>query len=233
MYCTTEWLNGFDCIPCHTSNYAQLGGRDVDTIVVHYTGNSKDTARANGRYFQNSGIGASAHFFIDDNEVIQSVPLNSRAWHAGSKSVNQVGIGLEMCTSGNYIVSEATKKRTIRLIVQLMSIYGISKVIRHYDVTGKECPAQMAGKDNAEWNKFLVDIKNAYDEYSKPVADNTLGGEIMYKTVNDVPDWAKNCVIELVNKGVIADGNKLNLSEEGLRIVVFLYRAVYATNKAE
>ena len=33
-------------------------------------------------------------------------------------------------------------------------------VVRHYDVTHKSCPAQMAGTNNAEWNSFKDMVKN-------------------------------------------------------------------------
>ena len=157
-------------IECHTSNYAKTGGRHIQYVIIHYTGNSSDTAIANGRYFAGANRNASAHYFVDNDVIVQSVPLKYRAWHSGSKSYNEQGIGIEMCCSGNFKVSETTKKRTIGLIVKLFKYLRFTAddvdgcLIRHYDVTGKECPAQMAGKNNPEWEQFKKDVKAAMAE---------------------------------------------------------------------
>lgn len=44
----------------------------IKYIVVHYTGNNGDTAYSNTNYFR-SYRGASAHYFVDDKSIWQSV----------------------------------------------------------------------------------------------------------------------------------------------------------------
>lgn len=164
----------------NSTNYANVGTRAVNYIVMHYTGNSKDTAKANANYFQGAGRGASAHFFVDNNEIYQSVELRDRAWHCGGSSYyhakcrNTNAFGIEMCTSGNYKVSSKTKENAAYLCAYLCKMLGITAskvdtyVLRHYDVTHKSCPAQMAGSNNAEWNNFKTKVKNILnDEASK------------------------------------------------------------------
>ena len=157
----------------HESNYTKLSSRDVQYIVVHYTGNTSDRAVDNAAYFAGANRGCSAHLFVDDNAIYLSVPMNSRAWHCGDTSYwhpycrNNNSIGIEMCCSGNYKVSEATKAQAIELVAALCKQMGIkakdvdSYVLRHYDVTGKNCPAQMAGSNNTEWKEFKVAIEKA------------------------------------------------------------------------
>lgn len=48
------------------SNYYSYSSREVKYIVIHYTGNSKDTAKANANYFAGGSRGASAHYFVDN-----------------------------------------------------------------------------------------------------------------------------------------------------------------------
>ena len=83
--------------------------KKVNNIVVHYTANDGDTARNNGNYFSQPNRNASAHYFVDENEIIQSVKDTDTAWHCGAKSYkhelcrNDNSIGIEMC-SGQGIV---------------------------------------------------------------------------------------------------------------------------------
>ena len=158
---------------CNAGNYEACSARDISYIVMHYTGNKKDTALNNAKYFQTAGRNASAHFFVDDNNIYQSVALNNKAWHCGTNKQyyhnccrNANSIGIEMCTNGSYKVSEKTKENAIALCAYLCKKHGIVSanvdkyVLRHYDVTHKNCPAQMAGANNAEWQAFLSAVKS-------------------------------------------------------------------------
>lgn len=156
---------------CHTSNYTNVTERTIEYIVFHYTGNSKDTAANNANYFMGANRGASAHYFVDDTSIWQSIDVNDRAWHCGTDGTyyhnycrNTNSIGIEMCcTAGNYKISNKTKENAAQLGAALCKYFGITDidkyVLRHYDVTHKSCPAQMAGSNNAEWKAFKTRIK--------------------------------------------------------------------------
>ena len=62
----------------HKSNYGgKRSTKDIDYIVIHYTGNSGDTALNNCKYFQGASRGASAHYFVDGGKYIyKSVAVN-------------------------------------------------------------------------------------------------------------------------------------------------------------
>ena len=99
-------------IKCNSTNYQMTSKRKVDYIVVHYTGNSEDIAVNNAKFFQDANRKASAHFFVDDTSIYQSIDLKDSAWHCGSSNYrharcrNLNSIGIEMCcTAGNYMVS--------------------------------------------------------------------------------------------------------------------------------
>ena len=103
---------------------------------------------------------------------MQSVKLKDRAWHVGANSYkhktcrNTNSIGIEMCTSGGYKVSAKTKQNAAYLCAYLCRLLGITAgqvdtyVLRHWDVTDKNCPAQMAGNGNAEWTAFKAEVKS-------------------------------------------------------------------------
>ena len=145
----------------------------IDYIVIHYTANNGDTAVNNGNYFRNNNIGASAHFFVDSNGVVNSVPVNYEAWHCGydpggryyhPACRNWNSIGIELCDdnpSGGIYPSAKTIANAIALTKELMKKYNVpaSHVVRHYDVTHKLCPAYWSGseKKNKLW---LTEFKN-------------------------------------------------------------------------
>ena len=155
-----------------SANYTNCNERDISYIVIHYTGNAKDSALSNAKYFANGARNASAHFFVDDNNIYQSVELCDKAWHCGSSKGYKTGcrndnsIGIEMCTSGKYQVSTITQSNAIYLTAMLCRKLGIQAhmvdkyILRHYDVvkTNKKCPAQFVD-DQAQWNNFKAILK--------------------------------------------------------------------------
>lgn len=180
----SDTINGIkinSSIRCHSSNYTNKSSRDVDFIVLHYTGNSRDLAVNNVKYFAGANRSASAHFFVDDNEIYQGIELRDYAWHCAGGAWqhpscrNTNSWGIEMCCSGNYIVSEKTKENAAYLTAHLCKLIGVTAntvdtyVLRHYDTTHKLCPAQMAGKDNKEWIAFKQMVKNILNGSSSTV----------------------------------------------------------------
>ena len=151
--------------PANPSNYG--GSRPLSSIryiVIHYTGNNGDTAAGNGNYFQKNVVKTSAHYFVDSTTIVQSVPDSRIAWHCGAKvylhreARNANSIGIELCDDvkdGTVYPTQATIDRALELTRYLMKTYNIpaSNVIRHYDVSGKLCPAYWCGTDekNALW----------------------------------------------------------------------------------
>ena len=135
-------------------------------IVIHYVANAGSSAENNWKYFKNSGVNASSNFIVGlDGEIIQCMPINEVAYHAGNKDVNYNSIGIEVChpdADGKF--SKATYQSLIKLVSWLCKKYGISRknVIRHYDVTKKLCPLYYAGEPGSEgyrrWEELRDDI---------------------------------------------------------------------------
>lgn len=158
----------------HTGNYG--GNRspdDIQYLVIHYTGNNGDTAANNAAYFQNHVVEASAHYFVDDETVYRSVPDLKIAWAVGGKPyancretgggtmhgiiTNRNSISVELCDAVRdmtYSASEATLENAVHLCRKLMDQYQIplSRVYRHFDVTGKQCPRYFV--DESAWAAF-------------------------------------------------------------------------------
>lgn len=206
----------FTVIPCHPGNY---GGKRTDTqfLVVHYTAGDGDTARNNGDYFSRGPVGASAHWFVDEEEVVLSVPQEHTAWHCGAKTYlhpqcrNGNSVAVELCSKkdekGNYFIPQRTLERAQALLRELMKQYGIptERVLRHFDVTGKKCPAPLV--EAGSWNEFLEEL-------------------MRYETLEAVPQWGRESVEKLIRQGFLqGDGESLDLSRDMLRLLVILDRA--------
>ena len=155
---------------CNSSNYTNSNSRVIEYLVFHYTGNKKDTAKANANYFMGANRQASAHYFVDDTSIWQSVDVNDQAWHCGTSRTyyhsacrNKNSIGIEMCcTADNYKIGKKALENAAQLGAALCKYLGITDVdkyvVRHYDVTHKSCPAQMVS-NNEEWVAFKSRIK--------------------------------------------------------------------------
>ena len=141
-------------------------------IVIHYTANPGSSAKQNRDYFdnlQNTHITyASAQFVIGlEGEIIQCVPCNEIAYC--SNSLNDQCISIEMChpdDTGNF--NDATYNSCVYLVAHLMNYYhmDMDHLIRHYDVTGKNCPKYFV--DNPErWQVFKDFVKKYRDKYKE------------------------------------------------------------------
>ena len=152
------------------NEYSRPGIRNngIDGIVMHYTANNGGTARNHKNYFNNlKGNYASAQLFIDDIEALCIIPLNEVAYHAneiskynadGSRyrplyskigNANYSTIGVEMCLDKNGNITEKTFQNTVKTVQELIAKYPNitrNKIWRHFDVTGKNCPAPWVAK---------------------------------------------------------------------------------------
>ena len=136
----------------------------IRNIVVHWVGNAGSTAENNAKYFDSlkdgRGTYASSHYIIgNDGVVIRCVPESEVAYHASS--ANNYSIGIEVChpdSTGKY--TDAAYKALIELLVDLCTRYKlepIQAIIRHYDVSGKDCPRYYVNNTEA-WKKLKQDV---------------------------------------------------------------------------
>ena len=162
-------------------NYKKGRTGGIKYIVIHYTANNGDTAFGNAKYFhRKENLQASAHYFVDENEVWQSVKESDTAYHCGAKRYrheecrNANSIGIELCSrksgGGKYYFKAETEDRAAELTRALMKKYGIdtNHVLRHYDVTGKNCPAPFV-EDITKWQNFKNNLKGGGVEVEKQI----------------------------------------------------------------
>ena len=234
---------------CNPNNYQKGRSFPINWICLHFTSNNGDTAQNNADFFaRESGLRASAHYFVDPNGVVQSVKDGDTAWHCGRERGgsyyndcrNANSIGIEMCSvkrNGVYVIPEDTMKRAAKLTRELMAKYHVpvSRVCRHYDVTHKDCPEPWV-RNPQLWQKFKDILTEKEVEYmteaqtrniAKQEIANAEKAKKVYDTVDAVPAWGKATVQKLVNKGFLQgdDQGKLALTTDLLRLLVINDRA--------
>ena len=162
------------------ANFARGRTQPIEFLVIHYTANNGDTVQNNLDYFAGNAVGASAHYFVDENGYGQSVKDQDTAWHCGASSYrheacrNANSIGMELCSRkdsrGNYYFMDQTVYNAAALARQLMQTYGIDRahVLRHYDVTGKKCPAPMVDNPTL-WENFLNLLEDKTMTYAEAI----------------------------------------------------------------
>lgn len=129
---------------CGSDHMTRGRSHAIGRIVIHYTA-TLASARNNAIYFsRNERQRSSAHYFADDitDEIYQSAAEGDTAWRAGNWLMNCRSVGIEVLSAGEDY-SEVEVGKLARHVQTLMKRYGISEggVIRHYDETGKVCPA--------------------------------------------------------------------------------------------
>ena len=238
-------------------NFTTMYGKKNLYIVVHYVG-AVSTAANNAAYFANNRVDASAHYFVDEASIWQSVEDCNKAWHCGGGlqgsgghsfyniCTNSNSIGIEMCVKKDgkgWYYEEKTLENTLDLVRYLMDKHNIpvSNVIRHYDVTGKLCPALYT--DDNMWQEFknmieeeidmkeLEKLQNQINEQTTTIAEMgavimKLSNPMIYNYVDEnMPDWAREAVKKAANKGVLrGNGEGLDLTYADLKFWTYMDR---------
>lgn len=159
-------------------------------IVVHNTAND---ASANNeiKYMITNSNETSFHFAVDDKEVVQGIPLNRNAWHAGDShgKGNMQGIAIEICYSksgGDRFIK--AEKNAAKFIAQLLKEkgWGIDKVTKHQDYSGKYCPHRTL---DMGWERFLnmirAELGQAQVNTSTSSKEPNYTGKITYQSYDN------------------------------------------------
>lgn len=141
----------------------QIPIEQVNYIAIHYTANPGSTAMSNRNYFENLATTqenkVSSHFVVGlEGEVVQCIPTSEMSYATNSRNVDTISI--ECChpdETGQF--NDATYSSAVKLTAWLCTRFGLDtdQVIRHYDVTGKDCPKYYVENPDA-WFRMKADI---------------------------------------------------------------------------
>ncbi len=155
-------------------------------ITVHNTANSA-SARNEVAYMHGNYNYVSYHFAVDDKEIIQALPLNRNAWHAGDGqgAGNRQSIGIEICysTTGGTKFAKA-EKNTAKLVAYLLKKYNlpIDRVRTHKSWSGKYCPHKTL---DLGWDRFINLVKKEMGVASTPKPKTVSRKSSGYKLIKE------------------------------------------------
>lgn len=212
-------------MPAHDTNTWSRAGQQIEYIVLHYVG-AVSTARNNGVYYGTTpNIGASAHYFVDEREIVASVPERLNAGHCGvdysggtapfwGKCRCKNSIGIEMCckrrADGSWYIEPETVTRTVMLVKWLMAEHHIDAdhVVRHYDVCRKNCPAPWV-EHPEQWADFRRRITQEEEEMKR------------YNTVAELPAPYRADIQTLIDLDKLrGKEGGLDLTEDMARVLI-------------
>lgn len=135
-------------------------------LTIHGTANPNSTAANERGWLTNpdNKRNASFHLVVDEKEVVECIPLNEQAWHAGTSAGNNSSIGLEICESGNRTT---TLKNAVAVACKILREKNLKadRLRNHKDWSGKNCPRilldETMRKDKAQtWDWFKKAVAN-------------------------------------------------------------------------
>ncbi|HYE12244.1 MAG TPA: N-acetylmuramoyl-L-alanine amidase [Patescibacteria group bacterium] len=167
-------------------------------VTVHNTGNRAKgaTAENNSEYVDNNTGYVSWHFTVDDKQIIQELPINETAWHAGDGrgQGNMTTIGVEICEYEGINWAKA-KENFFKLAMFLKAnVPSLNRdfLVPHQKWSGKYCPHRILDEG---WSKFLIEyhtyetrpiIKEPTEEERVSALSRELAAHKIY---NDVDYW--------------------------------------------
>ena len=184
--------------------------RSTNRVIVHHSASSDvSAATIHGWHLNQSWSGIGYHFVIRRNGNIErGRELSAIGSHSGPKG-NGDSVGV--CLTGNFEIDKPTAAQINSLVWLILKYleprYGNLKVIGHRDVMATACPGK-----NFPW----ADLKRRLEE----------DDDMIYKTLNDVPDWGRPLIKKLIDRKSLAGDGKgnINLPESTLKTLVILER---------
>jgi N-acetylmuramoyl-L-alanine amidase len=151
----------------------------ITFIVSHDTGNPGSTAYANRAYFAPNTVSASAHTFIDDNYILEIIPLDEKAWHVRydvttdnrlfGDDANDRAIGVELCWGGSIDFQEAYD-RYVWYHAYLLHEFNLDPerdIVAHsrLDPSRRSDPENALNRYGITWSGFVRDVRDYYNNF--------------------------------------------------------------------
>ena len=218
-------------------------------LMLHSVGCPQSSAAVFARNFnqyQPGGQSVCVHAFVQaDGTVYQALPWEMRSWHCGG-AANNTHIGIEMTEpSAGMSYAESAEQITgtyhaaVELFAHLCETYGLDPLADGVIIGHAEGHRRGVASNHADpeylWNVYGMGFTMdgfRRDVYEKMHENNNIEEEdeemTRYKTVYDIPKWARDDIRQLCDDGIIVgdEYGNLNLSEDALRCIVICKRMV-------
>lgn len=166
----------YKLLPIKSLRRSGIKNLGVKFIVCHDTGNDGSTANGNVKYYHDSAnkMQSSAHYFVDDKNIICVIPEDEKAWHIHYGSAvdnkiygddaNDIALGIELCYSTKKLFdSIKAYQNYCALIAHLCIKYKLNhttNLISHakLDPTRRTDPINAFSKIGKTWEQFIIDV---------------------------------------------------------------------------
>lgn len=208
-----------DFIPTGRKNRPGIKMTGPKYITIHDTANLSKGANAlmHAKYLKGDDAAnrpASWHFTVDDEHIIQHLPLDEIAWHAGDGAKgagNTSSIAIEICENADGDRSKA-EANAAELAAHLLQQFGLplEAIVQHNRWSGKNCPHVIRARTGG-WESFLAEVQARLERRTQPD--------------NGVSSWAKDAREWAMAEG-ITDGTRPKDPVTREEVWAMLYRAL-------
>jgi N-acetylmuramoyl-L-alanine amidase len=176
---------GSKYIPTPSKRRSGLPISKVHFLVAHDTGNPGSTASENINFYcqtRNAVPTASAHLFVDDNQILECVPALTgppeKAWHVlynkpkdnelFGVNANDAAIGVEYCFGGNINADQAYAKY-VWVLAKLCNVFNLDpskSIVGHHflDPERKTDPVTGLLRSRRTYSQLLRDVVLEYND---------------------------------------------------------------------
>lgn len=163
-------------IPSNTKRRSGQKLLGVSFLVSHDVGNPGTTAQGNANYFINSAneMEASAHYFVDDKNIICVIPEGEKSWHVRyvspkdneiyGKDANNWALGIELCYGG-AIDNKKAYQNYVELHAYLCQKYSLNpeqNITGHFvlDPVRRNDPLEAFRVIGKTWFEYIRDVND-------------------------------------------------------------------------
>lgn len=224
-------------------------------IMLHSIGCPQPNASVmaqNFNQYRPNGQSVCVHAFVQrDGTVYQTLPWTVQAWHCGG-SANSTHIGVEMTEPASIAYTgngsdwrdldpvatethvRGTYDAAVQLFAQLCARFGLNPLADGVIISHAEGRMRGVASAHADpthiWNTFGLTMdmfrRDVYNAMNGIDNDNDEEEDVMrYNSINEVPEWARGTIKEMMDEGLIAGtgGGRLNLSDDMLRMLYIMW----------
>jgi N-acetylmuramoyl-L-alanine amidase len=184
-------------------------------IVVHDTDTPGATAENEQNYFNNNVVYASAHAFVDWNNIIQTIPYAEVAWHAG-QTANSKFLGVELCVPSSHDNNKFNEvwNRAVWYFAYLMiHIVKQTTVTKDNVLSHSEVSNRWHETDHTDPVAYFAEYNKTIDKFREEVQAE-INLQLGNNNVN--PDSEVLFVQQSLNRFKVRDYANMALVEDGI-----------------
>lgn len=176
-------------------------------VVIHETANPEDNAQMEYRYFNAANRQASAHFFIDSEEIVQTIETSVISWHAG-RTANFLYWGIEMCNTSDPVKFQKIWDKAVWLTAHLfrnVAKPAIFVVTPENLMSHAEVSAKYGETDHRDPVSYFRKHGKTVDDFRKDVQEMI---DSMSNQTPPVDQWKLDIIKNGYEKGILKDLDK-------------------------